>query len=56
LFRHGNVRTIEARRFPTEQVGSKEAEMAIHELEGYDAVLQKLLDSLSPRQQAMAGL
>jgi hypothetical protein len=55
LFGHGNVQTIEARRFLAEQVGSKEAEMAIHELEGYDEVVQKLLEGLSPEQR-LAGL
>jgi hypothetical protein len=55
LFGHGRPRTVEARRFLTKQAGSKEAEMAVQELEGYDEVMQKLLETLSPEQR-VAGL
>jgi hypothetical protein len=55
LFGHGSPRTVEARRFLTKQVGSKEAKMAVQELEDYDEVMQKLLETLSPEQR-VAGL
>jgi hypothetical protein len=55
LFGHAEERTLEARRFWAEQVGSKEAEMALEELEGYEEVMQKLLEKLSPEQR-LAGL
>jgi hypothetical protein len=44
-----------ARRFWAEQVGTKEAMMALHDLEGYDEVVQKFLE-LIPPEQRLAGL
>lgn len=41
--------------FWAEQVGSEEAKMAIEEMEGYDEVMQKLLEMLPPAQR-LAGL
>jgi hypothetical protein len=55
LFGHGRERTLEARRFWAEQVGTKEAMMAVHELEEYDEVVQRFLDLLSPKER-LAGL
>jgi hypothetical protein len=55
LFSHDKERTREAQQFWAEQVGTKEAGMAVQELEGYDEVMQKLLDSLPPEQR-LAGL
>lgn len=48
-------RTQEARRFWAEQVGTKEAMMAAAQLEGYDEVVQRFLEQISP-QQRLAGL
>ena len=55
LFGHKPERTPEARRFWAEQVGTKEAMMAAQELEGYDEVVQRFLELLSPKQR-VAGL
>ena len=55
LFGHATERTVQARRFWAEQVGSEEAKMAIEEMEGYDEVMQKLLEMLPPEQR-LAGL
>ena len=55
LFGHAPARTPEARRWLSEQVGAKEIDMEIHESEGYDEVIQKLIATLSPEQR-MAGL
>lgn len=55
LFSHDRTRTAEGRRFWAEMVGTKEAMMQAHDLEGYDEVLQKFLGQLSPEQR-MAGL
>jgi hypothetical protein len=55
LFGHGKERTPEARRFWAEQVGTKEAMMALHDLEGYDEVVQRFLE-LIPPEQRLAGL
>ena len=55
LFGRAREHTLAARHFWAEQVGSEEAKMAVHELEGYDEVMQKLLDALSPEQR-LAGL
>jgi hypothetical protein len=55
LFGHKPERTPEARRFWAEQVGTKEAMMAARELEGYDEVVQKFLELLSPEER-LAGL
>ena len=46
---------MEARRFWAQLVGMKEANMAVQELEGYDEVIQKLLDTLTPEQR-LAGI
>jgi hypothetical protein len=55
LFGHAKERTVEARRFWAEQVGTKEAMMALHDLEGYDEVVQRFLE-LIPPEQRLAGL
>lgn len=55
LFGHAKVYSLEARRFWAEQVGTKEAMMALHELEGYDEVVQKFLE-LIPPEQRLVGL
>lgn len=55
LFTHRAAHTVEARRFWAEQVGTTEAGMAARELEGYDEVMKKFLESLSPEQR-LAGL
>jgi hypothetical protein len=55
LFGHEKGRTLEARRFWAEQVGTKEAMMALHDLEGYDEVVQKFLE-LIPPEKRLAGL
>jgi hypothetical protein len=55
LFGHAELHTVEARRWLSEQVGAKEMAMEMHELEGYDEVIQKLLASLPPEQR-LAGL
>ena len=64
LFGHAEPRTLEARRWLYEQVGSKERAMEIHDLEGYDEIIQKIVTSLPPEQvlsafkpeQRLAGL
>jgi hypothetical protein len=43
LFGHAESHTLEARRWVYEQVGAKERAMEIHELEGYDEIIQKLI-------------
>ena len=45
----------EARRWLAEQMLSKETDMAMQELEGYDEVVMKLVTSL-PVEQRLAGL
>jgi len=55
LFGHTVERTREARRFWARFVGSREADMAVREMEGFDEVMQKLLDVLTP-QERVAGL
>ena len=52
---HGQVVTPEVRRFWAELVGSKEAGMSMQDMEGYDELMTKLLDSLPPEQR-LAGL
>ena len=52
---HGKPSTPTARWFWTELVGSKEAAMSMQDMEGYDELLQRLLDSLPPEQR-LAGL
>ena len=50
LFGHAQARTLEARRFWAEQVGTKEAMMAVRDLEEYDEVVQKFVELLPPEQ------
>jgi hypothetical protein len=54
-FGAGRARSLEARRFWAEQVGTKEARMTVQELEDYDAVIQRFLDQLPPEMR-IAGL
>jgi hypothetical protein len=64
LFGHAEPHTLEARRWLFEQVGAKERAMEIHDLEGYDEIIQKIVTSLPPEQvlsafkpeQRLAGL
>ena len=64
LFGHAEPHTLEARRWLYEQVGAKERAMEIHDLEGYDEIIQKIVTSLPPEQvlsafkpeQRLAGL
>jgi hypothetical protein len=61
---HGKLLSPEARWFWMELVGSKEAGMSMQDMEGYDELMQKLLDTLPPEQvlshyapeQRLAGL
>ncbi len=55
LFGHEKERTLEARRFWAEQVGTKEAMMAVQDLEDYDEVVEKFL-RLIPPEKRMVGL
>ncbi len=55
LLGRDSARTAEGRRWLSEQLGAKETNMEMHELEGYDEVIQKILASLSPEQR-LAGL
>jgi hypothetical protein len=55
LFGHAKERTLEARRFWAEQVGTKEAMMALQDMEGYDEVVRRFLE-LIPPEQRLAGL
>jgi hypothetical protein len=55
LFTKERSKTEEARQFWAEQVGTKEAMMAVHELEDYDEVTQRLL-SLTPPEKWLNGL
>src|SRR4051794_35051638 len=57
-------RTLEARQFWAEMVGSKEAMMTVEELDGFEEVARAFLDLLPPEkrvigltpEQCMAGL
>jgi hypothetical protein len=51
----GEVATRAARWFWVELMGSKEAEMSIQDMEGYDELVQKLLTTL-PVEQRLAGI
>lgn len=51
LFGHEKEHSIEARRFWAEQVGTREARMAVQELEDYDEVMQRFLESLPPEER-----
>jgi hypothetical protein len=55
LFGHAKERTLEARRFWAEQVGTKEAMMALQDREGYDEVVQRFLELITPEER-LAGL
>jgi hypothetical protein len=46
LFGHGEERTVLAERWLAEQVGTKEIGMALHNMEGFDEVMRKLLGTL----------
>lgn len=50
---HGKATTPEARRFWLELAGSKEAQMSVQEMEGYDELIDKVLDTL-PAQKVLA--
>jgi hypothetical protein len=52
---HGKLVTPEARWFWSELVGTKEAGMSMQDMEGYDELMQKLLEALPPEQR-LAGL
>ena len=52
---HGDPTTPEARRFWAEAMGSKEAEMSVQDMEGYDEVVRKFIESLPPEQR-LAGM
>ena len=52
---HGELATPAARWFWMELVGSKEAAMSMQDMEGYDELMQKLLETL-PAEQRLAGL
>lgn len=48
LFGHAKERTLVAERWLAEQVGTKEIAMALHDMEGFDEVIRKLLGKLPP--------
>ncbi|WP_437291452.1 hypothetical protein [Sorangium sp. So ce406] len=50
LFGHGEARTIEARRWLSQQLGAEEIAMDMHDLEGFDEVIRKLLATLPPER------
>ena len=52
---HGKPATAAVRRFWAELVGSREVQMTVQDMEGYDEVMEKLLSSLPPEQR-LAGL
>jgi hypothetical protein len=52
---HGEAITPDALRFWLELVGSKEADMSMQDMEGYDELMAKFLATLSPKQR-LAGL
>jgi hypothetical protein len=63
-FGHGTARSVEARRFWLELLGSEGAAMAIEDMEGYEELMEKLLDTLPAEkvlshyasEQRLAGL
>lgn len=55
LFGHGKPHTLEASRWFYEHVGTKETAMALHEMEGYDDMMEKFIASL-PVERRLAGL
>ncbi|KYG01728.1 hypothetical protein BE21_56280 [Sorangium cellulosum] len=54
LFGHDEAPTLAARRWLAQQVGAEEIAMAMHDLEGFDEVVRKLLSTLP--EQRVAGL
>ncbi len=44
MFGSGEVRTVEAARFLTEMIGTKEANMNLRDMEGYDDVQRQILE------------
>lgn len=54
LFGHEREHTLEARRFWAEQVGTMEAMMTVHEMEGYDEVSRRFLELMSPEDVVRA--
>jgi hypothetical protein len=48
LFGHGEKKTVEAQRWLAERIGTKELAMALHDMEGFDEVIRKLLGKLPP--------
>jgi hypothetical protein len=64
LFGHAEPHTLEAHRWLYEQGGTKERAMEIHDLEGYDEIIQKIVTGLPPEkvlsafkpEQRLAGL
>ncbi len=48
-------RTLEGRQWLGTQLGAKEIAMQMNELEGYDEIIQQLLETLAPEQR-LAGL
>ena len=55
LFGHDRRRTLEARHFWAELVGTKEAMMAVQELEDHEEVLRRFLEMLPPEKR-MEGI
>jgi hypothetical protein len=55
LLGHAEIHTALARRWLSEQLGGEEIAMHISELEGYDEVVQKFVESLPPETR-LAGL
>jgi hypothetical protein len=47
---NGRLRTKEARWFWMELVGSQEAGMSVQDLEGYDELMEKVLEALPPER------
>ncbi|WP_437593782.1 hypothetical protein [Sorangium sp. So ce1000] len=50
LFGHDEAPTLAARRWLSQQVGAEEIAREIHDLEGFDEVLRRLLVTLPPEQ------
>jgi hypothetical protein len=54
-FGHGEAKSLRARSFWVEQLGTKEAKMTVQSLEGYEEAVRRFLAELSPEQR-LAGL
>ena len=54
LFGHHEARTVQAQRWLSQQLGAEEIAMAMHDLEGYDEVVRKLVATL-PAEQVLAA-